>query len=550
MPPADPVAVALAAAAAVAAVVYFYYYSPRATQPDIHPLQLAQQAAVGSVRESPSESPVLRSKSTPDGARLLAAPPGDLRDLRCALRAGRRARRPNAVQTVVDGRVHATSSEEIHARVRAFSGGLLRLLGAAPAPAPRAAVLVLPASVEAVVAYQACVEAGVAAIPLAAAESPAAVARIVARSGAPLLITTAALAATLAPSMAAPSLTHIIAAGDLATTDAMAACSAAIVSFAALEQEAAPDADPVIVPADPAYVIYTTLDDDPKEPAGVVITHANALAALAGLAAALPATQALSARDTFLSVAPMAAAANLSFVNLALTLGCSLGLAETDDAEVFAAHAFLIRPTFTYLSSPVARDLVQLFKSSVQQYPRLERAMFDVGYHRAADSLMRGVLPKANLWDLMYFRHYRNALGGGLRLVYIDARATPSADIEWLRVLHGAAVIPTFGTPWTTGVATAGQFYDYATAIAAHHVGAPLACNEIKLVDAPEAGLFAEDQPNPRGAISVRGPNVATRLWNDPGHTRLEDDWLLLPCYGEILPIGTIDIIGDRKAAR
>ncbi|KAJ2774391.1 medium-chain fatty acid-CoA ligase faa2 [Coemansia nantahalensis] len=543
----DPATVVLAAAAVAAAAVYFYYYSPQANQPDMHPLQLAQLASVGRVRESASESPVYRSKSAPEGTRLLATPAGGAQDLRGALRAGRRAQRSDALRTVAGSELRLVSSGELARRVQSFAGGLLRLLSAGRPG--RAAVLALPGSVEATVALLACIEAGVVAIPVAASESPAAVARVIAHSGAAVLVTTPALAAALAPLLDAPALAHIIATDEPGGPDVTRPVrgAVALARFGDLEQGPGPDADAPVSPAAVAFVLYGPGASGSAQ--GVAVTHANAVAALAGLASALPPAAAITARDVFMAVGSLASATDLSLVCFALMCGCSLAVAETADAEVLVAQAALLQPTFTHLGPLVVRDLVQLFSASIQQYPWLERTLFGSGYRRAADSLMRGVLPKKNLWDMLYARHYRNALGGRLRLVFVDGRGTTSQALEWLRVLHGARVVPVFGPRHASGVAVAGSFYDYATAIDAHNVGAPLACNEIKLVDAPEAGLSVEDEPNPRGAVAVRGPNVATSQWSGSSPTPLpsDDGWLVLPYYGEILPNGALDIIGDRE---
>ncbi|KAJ2831097.1 medium-chain fatty acid-CoA ligase faa2 [Coemansia sp. 'formosensis'] len=540
----DPATLLAVALAVVAATVYLYYYSSQANQPDIHPLQLAQQSSVASIRESPNESPVYRAKITPAGTPLLESPSSGLTTLTEAVRATRNARRPDAVQYVVADKVVRVSSDELAARVSGLAAALLRI----STPSSAVAIL-LPASPEFLVAYRACIDSGIVAIPIPVATPPASLHAILRHSNASVIVTSAELAMSLADFVKATSLTHLVVSGELdGSAPAEALRSATnVVTLAELESGEAPEKDAVVAPADPAYVLYS-LCDASATPRGVVITHANAMAAVAGLLSNLPASQAIAETDVFLSSASMANAANLNFINIALIHGCSICAHETTDAESFATYAYSFRPTFVYLEPLISRDLVQLFYSHIVKYPKLEYNIFMAGYRRVVDSLMRGMKPKWSFWDFTYFRHYRNVIGGNLRLMFVDGPSTPSKNIEWLRALHGARVIPLFGTDHTTAVVTAGAFYDYASAIDTHNVGAPLACNEIKIVDSDASvGLTANDKPYPRGAIAVRGPNVATRLWNSERPVELNDGWLELPLYGEILPNGTIDVIGTRQ---
>ncbi|KAJ2718970.1 medium-chain fatty acid-CoA ligase faa2 [Coemansia sp. Benny D115] len=539
--------------AALAAAVYMYYFSPQANQPDAHPLQLAQQASVGATRASSAETAVYRSKVAPHGTLLLSTPSSDAATLRDAFRLARAAALPGstAIQAIVEGKHQKITAADASARVAALAAGLQRTLGAG---AGAAAVLYMESSPELLLAYQACIEAGVVAIPILAAEPLPQVAAILAHSRAPLLLTSSALAIALAASATLPStLTHAAVVGDLDGSDGASALQAAVrvSSLADLEAGTPSEKEAPVAPSAPAYVLYEPQQSGDSAPRGVVITHANALAAVAGLAASLPEAHALGPKDAFLSAAPLANAANLALINVALARGCSVCVLETADAERFSNDAYQMQPTFSYLEPLLARDLVQLFYSHIIKYPKLELNIFQSGYRRALDAIMRGMTPKATFWDFTYFRHYRNVIGGRMRLLYVDGPSTPSANIEWLRIIHGAKVVPIFGTLHTSAVATAGAYFDYASAIETHNVGAPLACNEIKLVDyrTADLALTAADKPYPRGRIAVRGPNVAATFWNSEPALPLNDGWLELPLFGELLPNGTLDVIGSAQTA-
>ncbi|KAJ2844395.1 medium-chain fatty acid-CoA ligase faa2, partial [Coemansia brasiliensis] len=175
------------------------------------------------------------------------------------------------------------------------------------------------------------------------------------------------------------------------------------------------------------------------------------------------------------------------------------------------------------------------------------RRMFNAGYRRIVDSLLCGIWPRVNFWDIVYFRHYRNMLGGHLRLVFVDVVTTPSRSIEWLRAVHGARVLPVFAPAQAAGAVAAGLFFDYASALDAHNAGPPLPCNEIKLVDDANSQFLADDEPNPRGAIAVRGPNVSAARWNESS-VKLGDGWQVLPYLGEILPNGALEVLGCTSA--
>lgn len=80
------------------------------------------------------------------------------------------------------------------------------------------------------------------------------------------------------------------------------------------------------------------------------------------------------------------------------------------------------------------------------------------------------------------------------------------------------------------------------------HVGAPVPCCEIKLVDVPDANYFSKDTI-PKGEIWVRGPAVTKGYWRRDDVTKesiTDESWLQTGDIGQWNENGTLSVI-DRK---
>lgn len=80
------------------------------------------------------------------------------------------------------------------------------------------------------------------------------------------------------------------------------------------------------------------------------------------------------------------------------------------------------------------------------------------------------------------------------------------------------------------------------------HVGAPVPCVEIKLVDVPEANYFSTNA-KPQGEVWARGPSITKGYWKREDVTKetmTEDNWLQTGDIAEWNENGTLSII-DRK---
>ncbi|KAG0307789.1 hypothetical protein BGZ99_001357 [Dissophora globulifera] len=125
--------------------------------------------------------------------------------------------------------------------------------------------------------------------------------------------------------------------------------------------------------------------------------------------------------------------------------------------------------------------------------------------------------------------------------------STKNETVEYIQAAMGIRVISTYGRTETSGIATSRSMFDYSST---SHVGAPVGCNEIKLVDDVESGFKSEDEPNPRGEILIRGPNVMKGYYKKPNATTTaldKDGWFHSGDLGAFLANGTLEVSSKRK---
>ena len=114
------------------------------------------------------------------------------------------------------------------------------------------------------------------------------------------------------------------------------------------------------------------------------------------------------------------------------------------------------------------------------------------------------------------------------------AAPCPPSLLESLRVLVGCGVINGYGMTETAGIAVT-----RADDSSGGHVGGMWPSCEVKLVDVPDMGYRATDQPEARGEIWVRGPNVFLGYYGDPEATKSSlhsDGWLATGDVGDGMP--------------
>uniref|UniRef100_A0A7N9ARF6 Arachidonate--CoA ligase n=1 Tax=Mastacembelus armatus TaxID=205130 RepID=A0A7N9ARF6_9TELE len=172
----------------------------------------------------------------------------------------------------------------------------------------------------------------------------------------------------------------------------------------------------------------------------------------------------------------------------------------------------------------------------------LRRALLHYAVRRKQAELSSGVVRNNSLWDKLVFNRIQASLGGNLRFALTASAPISPTVLSFLRATLGCLIFEGYGQTECTAGCTFSMPGDWT----AGHVGAPLPCAMVKLVDIPDMNYYAK---NGDGEICIRGPSVFRGYLKDPEMTAEaldSDGWLHSGDVGQWLPNGTLRII-DRK---
>lgn len=191
----------------------------------------------------------------------------------------------------------------------------------------------------------------------------------------------------------------------------------------------------------------------------------------------------------------------------------------------------------------VPRLLNRMFdRIFAQANTTLKRWLLDFASKRKEAELRSGIIRNNSLWDKLIFHKIQSSLGGKVRLMITGAAPVSATVLTFLRAALGCQFYEGYGQTECTAGCSLTLPGDWT----AGHVGAPMPCNFIKLVDVEEMNYMAAKG---EGEVCVKGPNVFQGYLKDPAKTAEaldKDGWLHTGDIGKWLPNGTLKII-DRK---
>ncbi|XP_056136940.1 long-chain-fatty-acid--CoA ligase 1a isoform X2 [Lampris incognitus] len=290
-------------------------------------------------------------------------------------------------------------------------------------------------------------------------------------------------------------------------------------------------------PEDLALICFTS--GTTGNPKGAMLTHGNVISNTAAFIRITEVHCMLSLHDTHISYLPLAHMLERVVEGVILIHGARIGYFQ-GDIRLLMDDLKALKPT---VFPVVPRLLNRMFdKIFSQANTPLKRWLLDLASRRKEAELKSGVVRKDSIWDKLIFKKVQASLGGRVRLMITGAAPVSPTVLTFLRAALGCQFYEGYGQTECTAGCSMTMPGDWT----AGHVGAPLPCNSIKLVDVAEMNYLAA---NGEGEVCVKGPNVFQGYLKDPEKTAEaidQDGWLHTGDVAKWLPNGTLKII-DRK---
>ncbi|GAN07063.1 long-chain-fatty-acid- ligase 1 protein [Mucor ambiguus] len=319
-----------------------------------------------------------------------------------------------------------------------------------------------------------------------------------------------------------------------------------ILSYEELEKLGQDNPVEVVEPSasDLCCIMYTS--GSTGNPKGVMLTHGNVVAAIAGVCRMLQ--HLLEPNDTMMAYLPLAHVLEFLVENLCIFLGVTLGygsIRTLTDVSVKNCSGDLqeFGPTIMTGVPQVWETIKKTVLTKVAERGSRVESIFG-GAIKMKKFLGDYGLP-TGLLDKVVFNNVKKQLGGRLRYC-LSGGAPVSAETQEFLSLAVCPILQGYGMTESCGMCAIMAPEQWALC----EVGSPVPCVEVKLVDQPELGYTSANKPRPQGEIWIRGPSITAGYYKQDDTTKetlTADGWLKTGDVGEWTERGTLSIIDRVK---
>ncbi|KAI1887196.1 hypothetical protein AGOR_G00203660 [Albula goreensis] len=290
-------------------------------------------------------------------------------------------------------------------------------------------------------------------------------------------------------------------------------------------------------PEDLSIVCFTSgTTGDPK---GAMLTHENVVSDTAGVVKSFESAFAPLPTDVSISFLPLAHMFERVVQTVMYSAGGRVGFFQ-GDIKLLPDDMKTLQPTIF----PVVPRLLNRVYDKVQsgaQSP-FKKWLLNFAIERKHSEVKQGIIRNNSIWDKLIFHKVQESLGGRVRVMVTGAAPISPSVLQFLRACLGCQIFEAYGQTECTAGCTFSAPGDWTSG----HVGIPVPCNIVKLVDVEEMNYFAA---NGEGEVCVKGKNVFKGYLKDEEKTAEaldEEGWLHTGDIGKWLPSGVLKII-DRK---
>ncbi|XP_045677836.1 long-chain-fatty-acid--CoA ligase 1 isoform X1 [Phyllostomus hastatus] len=290
-------------------------------------------------------------------------------------------------------------------------------------------------------------------------------------------------------------------------------------------------------PEDLAVICFTS--GTTGNPKGAMLTHRNIVSDSSAFVKMTENIVNPTPDDVLISFLPLAHMFETVVECVMLCHGAKIGFFQ-GDIRLLMDDLKTLQPT---IFPVVPRLLNRMFDRIFgQANTTVKRWLLDFASKRKEAELRSGIIRNNSLWDKLIFRKIQSSLGGKVRLMITGAAPISATVLTFLRAALGCQFYEGYGQTECAAGCSLSMPGDWT----AGHVGAPMPCSWIKLVDVEEMNYLAAKG---EGEVCVKGPNVFQGYLKEPAKTAEaldKDGWLHTGDIGKWLPNGTLKII-DRK---
>jgi len=313
--------------------------------------------------------------------------------------------------------------------------------------------------------------------------------------------------------------------------------------FDEVEKNGAENQVKAILPdaSSPAVIAYTQGVSGP--PKGAELAHAALVAAHVGLAPILGDPMAWTVdSDVYYANTTFASMFHFSLLFTLIACRANIGIPSLHDELSMIDDIEALRPTIFSGTPELYQRLHTRLMQVVARANPAKKWMFKKGY-RSKNGNQADGLGHTFIWDKLVFNSFKACLGGRIRLFLSTDHPLCSSTRSFLQICFGCRVVEVYTLTEAAGIVCATHPSDPASL----HVGSPIGCLELKLVDDQRLGFSTKDNP-PSGEICIRGMSLAQRYLDDAltSATFEEDGWFHTGDIGFFNENGTLTLL-DRK---